>query len=277
MRNFRVPLRLFCFAAITSWVVAAQAETLTIPGSGNPEFLLSRLAAAFNASQNDHEVMIPTSVGTAGALRDIALGEATLARVGRPLKGDELKLGLVFHSLGRDPVVLVAGAGVALPGVTSDQVVAIYRGELTDWSELGGPKAPIRAIGREKGDASFGVIMRHIPALRDMVYGTDVKVVHLDPEMVALLDRFPTSIGALNRTALFACATAVKPLALDGVEASVENLSAGRYPMWLEFGLIHRPDGLTPAGIAFLDFIRSPTGERVRRELGVPPPTDAGR
>jgi phosphate transport system substrate-binding protein len=243
----------------------AFAEELIIPGSGNPEYVLTQLAKAFNRQQSQHTVTIPPSTGTAGALRDVEAGTASLGRVGRPLKEDERNRGIVYVALGRDPVAFVAGAGVTVGGITSAQAVDVFRGRLTDWRELGGDPGPIRVVGRETNDASRLEISRRIKPFEDIVYGANVKVVHLDPELVALLDRFPTSLSFLNRSALGACTTKVIPLALDGVEPTLENLEKGSYPLWLELGLIHKPDALTPAGKAFLAFVRSPVGAGVLR------------
>ncbi|MDG4598105.1 MAG: substrate-binding domain-containing protein [Candidatus Contendobacter sp.] len=262
---------------IVAWFVAlaltgaAFAEELVIPGSGNPEYVLTQLAKAFNQQQSQHTVTIPSSTGTAGALRDIEAGTASLGRVGRPLKDDERGKGIVYVALGRDPVAFVAGAGVTVRGITSARAVDAFSGKLTDWRELGGDPAPIRVIGREKTDASRQAVSRVIKPFEDIVFGENVKVVHLDPELVALLDRFPTSLGFLNRSALGACTTKVIPLALDGVEPTSENLEKGSYPLWLELGLIYRPGALTPAGKAFLAFARSPAGARVLREHGILP------
>ncbi len=262
---------------IVAWSVAlaltgaAFAEALIVPGSGNPEYVLTQLAKAFNQQQSQHTVTIPSSTGTAGALRDIEAGTASLGRVGRPLKDDERGKGIVYVALGRDPVAFVAGAGVTVRGITSAQAVDAFSGKLTDWRELGGGPAPIRAVGREKTDASRQAIGRVIKPFENIVFGGNVKIVHLDPELVALLDRFPTSLGFLNRSALGACATQVISLALDGVEPTSENLEKRRYPLWLEPGLIHKPDALTPAGKAFLAFVRSPVGARILREHGILP------
>lgn len=257
--------------AMLSLAGAAFAEELVIPGSGNPEYVLTQLAKVFNQQQSQHTVSVPTSTGTAGALRDVEAGTASLGRVGRPLKEDERKKGITYVALGRDPVVFAAGAGVTVRNITPAQAVDVYSGKLTDWRELGGDPGPIRAIGREPTDASRQVIARSVKPFENIVYGENVKVVHLDPELIALLDRFPTSLGVLNRSALSACTSKVVYLALDGVEPTVENLEKGLYPVWVELGLIYKLDALTPAGKAFLEFVRSPVGERILREHGVLP------
>lgn len=268
--NFRQRLGT-ALAAVVSLVVPllGSAETLSIPGSGNPEYALGRLAEAFNSAQTQHRVVIPPSTGTAGALRDLEQGAATLGRVGRPLKDDERQRGLRYHPLGRDAVVFVAGAGVGVRSITPAQAVDVYAGKLSNWKELGGNAAPIRAIGREPSDASRTALGRHIRAFENMAFGEAVKVVHLDPQMIELLDRYSASLGFLNRSALGAAKTAVVPLALDAVVPDVANLASGRYPVFLEFGLAYRPESLTDAGKAFLRFVDSPAGSHILGQLGI--------
>jgi phosphate transport system substrate-binding protein len=247
----------------------AVAEELVIPGSGNPEHVLGELARAFNAQQTQHHVVVPPSIGTAGALREVGEGTARMGRVGRSLKPAERERGFTYVPLGRDAVVFVGGAGVTVNNVTRDQMVGAYSGKLTDWRELGGKPGPIRVVGREATDASRQVLDREIPGFASIQYHEGVKIVHLDPHAIELLDRFPTSLGFLNRSALDAAKTRLVILSLDGVAPSPENLKAGRYPLWLEFGLIYKSAALTDAGRAFLQFIQSPAGSRIRQDHGV--------
>ncbi len=257
--------------AAMTLVSAAIAEDLEIPGSGNPEYVLSQLAKAFNDRQGQHRVTVPVSTGTAGALRDVAADTASLGRVGRPLKDDERSKGFQYLAIGRDPVVFAAGAGVTAHGISQEQALAAYGGKITDWRELGGKSGPIRAIGREVTDASRQAVGRIIKPFANMAFASNVKVVSLDPHLIELLDRFPTSLGFINKSALAACKTKIVTLALDGVMPTPKNVEQGRYPLWLEFGLIYKSDRLTPAGKAFIEFIQSPAGTRILREHGVLP------
>ena len=264
-----------CSVAALALAGAARAEDLVIPGSGNPEFVLTQLAKVFNGLQSQHRVTVPPSTGTAGALRDVEAGAASMGRVGRPLKAEELSRGLSYVPLGRDAVVFVAGAAVTVRSVSPSQVLDAYGGRISDWRELGGRPAPIRAIGREVTDASRQAISRRIKPFESIAFSDSVKVVHLDPEMIDLLDRYPTSLGFLNQSALHACKTRIVLLALDGTAPTPENLDKGIYPIWIESGLIYKADTITPAGRAFLEFIRSAQGVAVLREYGVLPPAAA--
>jgi phosphate transport system substrate-binding protein len=248
-----------------------RAEDLIVPGSGSFEHVLGSMAGVFNGRQSGHRISVPTSTGTAGALHDVESGVTPLGRVGRPLKDEERGRGLVYLPVGRDPVTFVGGAAVSVKNLTTAQVLDIYRGRITEWREVGGQPGPIRAIGREPTEVSRQAIQRHMKPFATIVYGDSVKVAHLDPQVIELLDRFPGSFGFLNRSALAACATRVSPIALDGMEATLQNLESGRYPMCVEFGLVYRTGGPGAAGRAFIDFIRSPAGTAMLRERGVQP------
>lgn len=254
-----------------SLATTTVAETLIIPGSGSPEYVLGELAKAFNSQQKQVQVVIPPTIGTAGGLRDVSNGTATIGRVGRPPTDAELSGGLTYHSLGRDAIAFVGGAGVSVHTVTRAQMVDVYTGKLSNWGDLGGKPSPIRVIGREATDSSLRVINREIKGFAGMHIDENVKIVHLDSQLLELLDRFPGSIGFLNRSAIFAARTKLVVLALDSVEPSAENVESGRYPLYLEFGLIYKVGALTAAGRAFLNFVESPAGVRVLRAYGVVP------
>ena len=249
----------------------ARAENVTIPGSGNNEFALGALARAFNASQGAHTAVIPPSTGTAGGLRAMEERTTTIARVGRPLKDSERRPGVDYVALGDDVVVFVGGAGVTVKSISAAQALDIYTGKITNWSALGGKNAPVRAIGRESTDASRQVIAARLPAFANVQYADSVKVVHLDPQLIELLDRYPSSIAFINRSALGAARSKVNVLAFEGIAPTPANLASGTYPLRMSLGLIVRKEALGPAATLFLSYIQSAAGAAIRREHGVLP------
>ncbi len=181
-------------------------------------------------------MVIPASSGTAGALRELEQGNTTLGRVGRPLTADEHARGLSYIPLGRDAVVFVTGVAAPVTSLTRAQTIDIYSGKLTDWSAAGGKAAPIRAIGRESTDSSRQSLDREISGFSSIKFGDQIKaLVHLDPHLIQLLDRYPTSLGFINQSAIYAAKTRLVRLALDGVAPSLENLKSERYRLSMEF------------------------------------------
>lgn len=248
----------------------ACAEVLIVPGSGNNEFVLGEIAKVFNSRQNLHQVVVPPSSGTAGAVRDVSEGITALGRSGRPLREAELAKGLTYLPLGREAVVVVAGSAVTVRHISTEQLKGVFSGKITQWSELGGKSAPIRAITKESTDAIRSQLTAY---LKDITYADTIRIAHFDTQLLELLDRYPTSLAIMNRSALGACKTKVVTLALDGVEPSSENVATGRYPLVMEYGLIHKTGTLSPASKALIDFIRSPDGVAILRQHGVLPKT----
>jgi len=246
----------------------ALGEDLTISGSGNPEYVFGEMAKAFNARQSQHRIIVPPSIGMAGAIRDVSEGVTSLGRTGRPLNEAEKAKGLIYLPVGRDAVVAAAGAAVTVKGISTAQLVGLFEGKLSDWKELGGKPGPVRAIGKEATDTVRIQLSKHI---RDINFGENVKIVHRDPLLLELLDRYPTSFAIINRSALGACKTRVVVLALDGVDPMPINVENGSYPLTMEFGLVHKRNGLTAAGKAFLEFIDSADGVAILRRHGVLP------
>ena len=255
----------------------ACADDLVIPGSGNNEFVLGRLAEAFNAQQKRHRISVPPSIGTAGAIRSLDEGTATLVRVGRPLKDAELRKGYAYVPLGRDAVVFAGGAKVTANNISAAQVLAIYQGKTLDWRELGGTPGAIRAVGREATDTSRTAIAVRIKEFADMTFADSVKQVLLDPQAIELLDRFPTSLGFLNRSALSAAKTKLTILSFESIPPSAENIASGQYPIWLEMGFAYKPGGLNEAGREFLAYVSSPAGREIVSALGIIPRSAAAQ
>jgi phosphate transport system substrate-binding protein len=89
------------------------------------------------------------SRGADEAIAALEKGEVDLASVGRALSADEKSRGLSYLPLKREKIAIVVGESNPFQGdITFEQFAKIFRGEITDWSELGGSPGPIRLIDR---------------------------------------------------------------------------------------------------------------------------------
>jgi phosphate transport system substrate-binding protein len=261
-------------AALAALLFAATAssEELVIPGAGPPETVTRMLAEAFNAAQSAYRVTVPKSTGIAGAMRAIDQNESALARMLDRGDLDELaKRGMHFIPFGMDAVVFMVGVRVANKSFTTQQLVDIFSGRLTDWRELGLQPGAIRVVYREPTEASLRLIQLHLEPFRTLVFAPEGKQVHRDFEVLELLDRFGTGIGFGVRSNLPSAKTAVRATSLDGVEPTPENVAAGRYKLVHRFGFLHKPSSLTPGARAFLAFVDSGEGRAVIQRAGVVP------
>lgn len=115
----------------------------------------SSMAMANDELKKRFEEKFPGSVislssnGTDAALQAVQKGEIDLAAIGRPLTDAEKAQGLVEAPISREKIAIIVGSANPFKGSISDvQFVKIFRGEINNWSELGGPDSPIRVIDR---------------------------------------------------------------------------------------------------------------------------------
>jgi ABC-type phosphate transport system substrate-binding protein len=87
--------------------------------------------------------------GTERALQEVREGDIEVAAIGRPLKAEEKANDLQETPINREKIAIVVGVDNPYRGnMTYQEFAKIFRGEITDWSELGGPPGPIRLVDR---------------------------------------------------------------------------------------------------------------------------------
>jgi phosphate transport system substrate-binding protein len=64
----------------------------------------------------------------------------------------------------------------------------------------------------------------------------------------------------------------VKALKVNGVAPTLENVASGTYPLVKTLTFVFKEDKLNPVARAFVDFVRSPEGERILTANGYLPP-----
>jgi len=125
-----------------------DAETLLIDGSSSMRTMNSALTAQFQERYADAEVKAETN-GSDVAIDRLLNGEIDLAAVGRPLTQAEQDAGLSAVAIAREKIAIIVGPDNPFNGdITFQQFGQIFRGEITDWSELGGEPGPIRFVDR---------------------------------------------------------------------------------------------------------------------------------
>ncbi len=240
----------------------AWAQGLSIPGTGACEVILTELAEAYNRQNPTVPVFVPPSTGSGGGITAVLKDQASLARVARTLKAEEEKQGLVRQVFARDTVAFVVGREVKVTGLTADQLTAIFSGKITNWKEVGKQEGTIRVVTREPGDSSLIVIQEHLAGFRNIAFPATAKVILYDRATVETLDKYKNSIGFITLSSAKWAEGRLKPIALDGVAPTRENILAGKYPLVEDYAFVHKK-GLTPEAKRFVDFVFSPAGKKI--------------
>lgn len=137
-----------------------EKQTLTIKGSDTEVQMVSSLAETFSQTRSDDEVSV-TGGGSGVGIAALLNQEIDIANSSRPMQEKEWVLakekGLDVQEfiIARDGLSIIVHPENTLTTITLDQLGKLYRGEITNWSELGGKNQQISLYGRQSTSGTF--------------------------------------------------------------------------------------------------------------------------
>lgn len=108
---------------------------IVVSGSSSVTPVMEKLKEAYNKVNANVEVEIQQSDSTTGILNAIE-GTADIGMASRTLEDAELSQGVTETVIALDGIGVIVNKENALTGLTSEQVKAIYTGEITSWDDL---------------------------------------------------------------------------------------------------------------------------------------------
>ncbi len=119
---------------------------LTIEGSGSLAAVNQVLKEKFEGKHQKTPVTFNGN-GTKAGLEALTSGKADLAAIGRSLTPEEKAQGFIAIPVKREKIALLVSEENPFRGsLTIQQFAKIFRGEITNWSEVSGPDRAIRVV-----------------------------------------------------------------------------------------------------------------------------------
>lgn len=149
---------------------------------------------------------------------------------------------------------LVASPDVAVTNLTLAQIQAIYAGQITNWSQVGGPNEAIVVMYPPAGSAINQIFRAFV------LNGASLKTAGytMRQDNPALLAQYvgqtPGAIGYVPLAT--AMGGSAQPVAINGIPASAQNVMNASYPFWSVEHLYTAGSGSTQAQ-AFAQFMQS--------------------
>ena len=230
--------------------------TITEAGSTTVQPVAEEIAIAFMSAYPDITVTIQGG-GSSTGVKSVSEGTVDIGAASRELKESEMSLGLVQHVLARDGIAIVTHPGQTVTNLTKEQVIKIFAGEITNWSELGGADETINVIAREEGSGTRA-------AFEEMVMGDNLiaATALLQPSNGAVKTTVAGDPNAVGFISFGYIDSSVKAVSIDGVAATVANAVSGAYPIVRPLLLLTKGE---PTGIVkeFLDYCLGPEGQAI--------------
>ncbi|MEM9276280.1 MAG: substrate-binding domain-containing protein, partial [Cyanobacteria bacterium P01_F01_bin.143] len=125
-----------------------EGSAITISGSENAVHISNSLKEKFEDQFSGTTVEL-NSTDSDSALKAVADKEAELAAISRPLTAAEEAQGFKPVNINREKIAIIVGENNSYNGsLTIEDFAKIFRGEITNWSEVGGAAAPIKLVDR---------------------------------------------------------------------------------------------------------------------------------
>ncbi len=257
-------------AALATGILAgcggsSSGGTVSTDGSTSMEKVIGALGEAFEQSNSGVKFTYnPTGSGT--GIQSVAEGRCDIGVSSRNLKDEEKAKGLVETVLAYDGIAIVLNPDNPVSDLSIEDIGRIYKGEVTNWKDLGGNDGEIVLIGREAGSGTRDGF-ESITDTKDMC--------QYRQELTSTGDVMTTVAGnpnAIGYASLASVSDKIKAISVNGVVPSEETIKDGRYVVQRPFILVTKKDvALSETAQKFFDYVTSAEASEIISGTGVFP------
>jgi phosphate transport system substrate-binding protein len=165
--------------AVVDAKAAGATGSIEITGSDTMLQLVSSLAEAFKGDHPAVRISV-TGGGSGTGIASLINGDIDIADSSRKIKAEELKNAqergaqAIEVPIARDTLSVIVHPSNPVKQLTLAQVSGIYKGEITNWQEVGGTDTPITLYGRQSTSGTYVYFMEeavkgdYSPTMRNM-------------------------------------------------------------------------------------------------------------
>lgn len=220
-------------------------------GSTSVEKVINALMEGYAELQPGVQITYEPT-GSGAGITGVAEGTLDLGLSSRYLKDEEKEQGLVENVFALDGIALVVHPDNTVTDLTPEQIKGLATGEITNWSEVGGPDAPVVPIGREAGSGTRDGFESVIGAEDACKYQQELT------STGAVISAVVSNPNAFGYASLAAVGDTVKVVSVSGVTPSVETVQDGSYVLQRPFVMVTKEGTeLSEQAQNFLDFATS--------------------
>lgn len=249
-------------------------ESKVIQAKGSDTILNVTQGIAEEFMQKNPKAKIAVTGGGSGVGISALLNKTTdIAMASRAMKqseidkAKELGIGVEEVVLGFDGITLIVNQNNSVKGLDSATLGKIFRGEITNWKEIGGDDAKIVALSRDSSSGTHEFFKEHVirgGEKNNLEYGPETLYM---PSNEAIKQEVKSNKYAIGYIGMGYMDDSVHSLAIDGIAPSKENVSNKTYPIAREV-YWYVPSERTGTMKELVDFAISADGQSVVESEG---------
>ena len=250
-------------------------QSITVKGSDTMVQLGQRWAEVYMDLHPGTDIQV-TGGGSGTGIAALINGSTDIAQASRTMREEEEQEALAQRGseVVETPVALDALAVYLhtenpVESLDIGRISGIFRGEITNWSSVGGPDAPIVLYGRENSSGTYVYFREQV--MDDAEFAPAYQALPGTAAVINAVSEDPTGIGYGG----IGYVSGVKAISIAGsdgqpVEPSMDNVLTNRYPLSrsLYFYTIGEPDGPMAE---FVAWVLGPEGQAIIEEVGYYP------
>ena len=229
----------------------ALSGTVNTDGSTSMKDVMGVLIETYGEIQKDVTVNY-SGTGSGAGIEAVLAGNVDIGLSSRALKPEEEEKGAVGHTVALDGVAIVVNPASGVEDLSVEQIAQIFKGEITNWSELGGEDAEIAVLGREDGSGTRSAFEEIVGVDGECKYTNEYSSTG---DVIGNVASNPNAIGYASLSAVDDTVKAVK---VGGVECSEATIKDGSYEIQRPFLMVTLEGAeLSPAAEDFLSYATS--------------------
>ena len=238
--------------------------TVSTDGSTSMEKVIGYLSEAY-MEENPNVKVTYNPTGSGSGIQAVLEGRCDIGLASRDLKDEEAKE-LVGTVVAIDGIAMIVNNENTVEDLTIEQIASIYKGEITNWNEVGGKDAPIVLIGREAASGTRDGF-ESITDTEDVCkYSQELTSTG---DVVQTVSSNPNAIGYAS---LASVKDTVKLVSVEGVTPSNETIQNGTYKIQRNFVLVTKKNEvLSSVAQDFFDFATSSAADELIVKAGAVP------
>ena len=244
---------------------AKLTGTVSTDGSTSMEKVIGGLGEMF-MELNDNVTFTYNPTGSGSGIKAVQEGRCDIGLSSRALKDAEKEQGLVGTVLAYDGIAVIVNPENTVEDLTVEKIAAIYKGEITNWRDVGGMDAEIVLVGREAGSGTRSGF-EEIVGVKDLCqYRQELTSTG---DVITAVSQSP---GAIGYASLASVKDTVKAIKVGGVAPSDETVKNETYAIQRPFVLVTKEGtALTETAQAFFNFATGEAAREVITAAGVVP------
>lgn len=195
--------------------------TVATDGSTSMEKVIGYLSEAYMEENNKIKVTYnPT--GSGSGIQAVSEGRCDIGLSSRDLK-DEEKSNLEDTVVAIDGIAIIVNPKNTVKDLTIAQITSLYKGEVTNWKEVGGADSPVVLIGREAASGTRDGFESITNTKDSCKYSQELTSTG---DVVQTVASNPNAIGYAS---LASVNEKVKALDVEGVTPTTDTIQNGTY------------------------------------------------